>query len=132
MNKVMFLIVGFIFSNAVLAQNIIKEKLPNGVIVNHLTQTDGSFPTSSSSKVTVTYVGTFKDGQVFDKSEKPITFPLNGVIPCWTTGVMKMRVGETAKLECPSDTAYGVRGAPPSIPPNTPLDFEVKLLSVNS
>ena len=56
-------------------------------------------------------------------------FPLNGVIPCWTQGVAKMKVGEKARLTCPSDSAYGDQGQGP-IPPGATLIFEVELLSI--
>ncbi len=62
----------------------------------------------------VHYHGTLRDGTVFDSSvqrNEPISFPLNGVIPCWTEGVQKIKVGGKAKLVCPSDTAYGDQGS---------------------
>ena len=61
----------------------------------------------------------------------PISFQLNRVIPCWTEGVQKMKVGGKAKLTCPSAIAYGSRGAGSVIPPDTTLQFEVELLSIN-
>jgi FKBP-type peptidyl-prolyl cis-trans isomerase FkpA len=41
-----------------------------------------------------------------------------------------MKVGEQAKLVCPSDIAYGDRGQPPTIPPGAALVFEVELLGI--
>jgi len=86
-----------------------------------------------SECVTVNYKGTFIDGRVFDQSPpgKPISFPVNGVIPGWTEALQLMHVGETWELTLPSDIAYGPRGTPDgTIPPNTPLVFSVELLKV--
>jgi FKBP-type peptidyl-prolyl cis-trans isomerase FkpA len=41
-----------------------------------------------------------------------------------------MKVGGTAKLTCPSATAYGERGAGGVIPPNATLLFQVELLAI--
>ncbi len=75
----------------------------------------------------------YPNGTEFDSSYKrneAISFPLRGVIPCWTQGVQKMKVGGKAKLTCPAATGYGATGVPGLIPPNTVLTFEVELLSI--
>lgn len=113
-----------------LANNI--EKLPSGVVVTHAKQGSGASPTASNT-VRVHYRGTLADGTEFDSSYKrkePISFPLRGVIPCWTQGVQKMKVGGKAKLTCPAVTGYGARGVPGVIPPNSVLTFEVELLAI--
>jgi len=82
----------------------------------------------------VHYRGTLPNGTEFDSSYKrgqPIDFPLNRVIPCWTEGLQKMKVGGKARLTCPPEIAYGSRGAGGVIPPNATLHFEVELLGVN-
>ena len=92
----------------------------------------GPSPTARDT-VLVHYHGTFADGGVFDSSVErgqPARFPLNRVIPCWTQGVQQMKVGGKAKLVCPPDLAYGAAGAPPTIPPNATLVFEVELLAI--
>ncbi|MFL6619190.1 MAG: FKBP-type peptidyl-prolyl cis-trans isomerase, partial [Povalibacter sp.] len=71
--------------------------------------------------------------KVFDSSverKEPATFPLNGVIPCWTEGVQLMKVGGKSRLVCPSAIAYGDRGVPPDIKPGSTLVFEVELLGI--
>ena len=86
-----------------------------------------------TDKVKVHYHGTLIDGTVFDSSkerDQPATFPLNGVIKCWTEGLQFMKVGGTAKLICPSDLAYGDRGSPPKIKGGATLVFEVELLDI--
>ena len=108
------------------------EKSGSGLIYESVKEGTGESP-KATDKVKVHYTGTLIDGTVFDSSVKrgePIDFALNGVIPCWTEGVQKMKVGGKAKLYCPSDLAYGERGAPPLIKPGATLVFEVELLEI--
>jgi FKBP-type peptidyl-prolyl cis-trans isomerase FkpA len=41
-----------------------------------------------------------------------------------------MRPGGKARLFCPAQTAYGARGIPGTIPPNSVLIFDVELLGI--
>ena len=98
-------------------------------------QVEGTGPSpKATDTVKVHYRGYFPDsGKEFDSSyarKQPIEFALNGVIPCWTEGVQKMKVGGKAKLTCPPSIAYGTRGAGRVIPPNAILSFDVELLGV--
>lgn len=106
---------------------------PSGLIYQSLKEGTGASP-SATDVVKVHYRGTFPDsGKEFDSSYKrnePTEFPLNGVIPCWTEGVQKMKPGGKAKLTCPPAIAYGAKGAAGVIPPNSTLNFEVELISV--
>ncbi|MFO1272184.1 MAG: FKBP-type peptidyl-prolyl cis-trans isomerase [Rubrivivax sp.] len=104
----------------------------SGLVYRALQEGSGASPKATDT-VKVHYRGTFPDGKEFDSSYsrgQPAEFPLNRVIPCWTEGVQKMKVGGKAKLACPSKIAYGERGAGGVIPPNATLLFEVELLAI--
>lgn len=108
------------------------ETLPSGVKVVHTTDGTGAQPKSTDT-VKVHYRGTLADGKEFDSSYKrgtPATFPLNRVVPCWTEGVQKIKVGGKATLTCPPATAYGERGAGNAVPPNATLTFDIELLAI--
>jgi FKBP-type peptidyl-prolyl cis-trans isomerase FkpA len=107
-------------------------KLESGVVYQELTAGTGPSPVAADT-VKVHYKGTLINGTEFDSSYKrnePAEFPLQGVIPCWTEGVQKMKVGGKGKLVCPSDKAYGDRGQPPTIPGGATLVFEIELLEI--
>ncbi|HTR89393.1 MAG TPA: FKBP-type peptidyl-prolyl cis-trans isomerase [Solirubrobacteraceae bacterium] len=84
--------------------------------------------------VSVNYVGAlYRNGKVFDaswKRKEPFQFTLGKgqVIPGWEQGVLGMKVGGRRELIIPPSLAYGVKGSPPSIPPNETLIFVVDLL----
>ena len=107
-------------------------KTASGALVKMLEEGTGETP-GAADTVMVHYEGTLIDGTVFDSSlsrGSPATFPLSGVIPCWTEGLQKIKVGGKAQLICPANTAYGERGVPPKIGPGATLVFEVNLLEI--
>ena len=107
-------------------------KTESGLVYKQVKEGTGAQPTAAD-QVKVHYEGRFVDGKVFDSSIKrnePATFPLNGVIPCWTEAVQRMKVGGKALIVCPPDLAYGEEGRPPQMPGGATLVFDVELLDV--
>jgi len=107
-------------------------KTASGLVYTEITPGTGPSPTPDST-VKVNYKGTLRDGSVFDSSydrKTPATFTVRQVIPCWTEGLQKMKVGGKAKLVCPSSIAYGDRGMPGAIKPGAVLTFDVELIEI--
>ncbi|CAO1618058.1 unnamed protein product [Sympodiomycopsis kandeliae] len=111
-----------------------KRKLPSGLIIEVKKQGDGP-AAKKGSKVGMRYIGKLTNGKVFDSNTKgkPFSFKLGRgeVIKGWDEGVAGMKIGEERRLTCPPQLAYGSRGAPPDIPRNATLVFDVKLCSTS-
>ncbi len=108
------------------------KTLPSGLQYRVITEGTGAMPKADST-VEVHYKGTLVDGTEFDSSYtrgEPASFPVGGVIPGWTEALQLMKEGAKWELAIPSTLAYGERGAPPVIPPNSALVFEVELLKI--
>lgn len=119
-----------------LAANAKKDEvvtLPSGLQYKVIASGEGASPQSDST-VDVHYRGTLIDGTEFDSSYsrgEPATFPVNQVISGWTEALQLMKVGDKWELTIPAELAYAEQGAPPVIPPNSALVFEVELLKVH-
>lgn len=114
-----------------------KGPAPNHLVVKDLVKGTGAVATKSST-VTVQYVGVlYNTGKVFDASwtdgtGQPVQFSLaGGVIKGWTEGIPGMRVGGRRELIIPPNLAYGKKGSPPKIPPNSTLVFVIDLHAVS-
>jgi FKBP-type peptidyl-prolyl cis-trans isomerase FkpA len=106
-------------------------KTASGIVIKQIKAGTGAAP-SASDTVKVHYHGTTPDGKVFDSSverKEPATFPLDGVIPCWTEALQTMKVGGKSRVVCPAALAYGDRGTP-NIKPGSTLIFDIELLDV--
>lgn len=96
----------------------------------------GSGPVAKKgSRIEMRYIGKLESGKVFDsnKKGKPFSFKLGmgEVIKGWDLGVAGISVGGERRLIIPAHHGYGKKGAPPDIPPNSKLIFDIKCLSVS-
>lgn len=128
------LIGGLVMSNHVVAEQITKTE--SGLTYEVLKEGTGALP-QKGDKVAVHYTGTLEDGTKFDSSRDrgnafEFTLGVSQVIKGWDEGVATMKVGERRKFTIPAALGYGARGAPPIIPPNATLVFDVELLSINA
>ena len=95
----------------------------------------GTGPSAAAGqKVKVHYTGWLTNGKKFDSSVggKPFAFQLGAgqVIQGWDDGVAGMKVGGKRQLKIPPQLAYGEKGYPPVIPPNSTLIFDVELMGI--
>ena len=106
----------------------------SGLVFIAIQDGKGASPKATDT-VTVHYHGTLRDGTVFDSSivrGEPTSFPLNRVIPGWTEGLQRMKVGGKARLVCPAKIAYGDNGSPAAqILGGTALAFDVELIAID-
>jgi FKBP-type peptidyl-prolyl cis-trans isomerase FkpA len=124
--------VGQAYLDKAAAGNPGATRTASGLLYIPLAQGSGANPTRAD-QVKVNYEGRLIDGSVFDSSSRhgqAATMPLEGVIPCWTEALQLMKVGGKSRIICPSELAYGDRGALPTIRPGATLEFEVELLDV--
>lgn len=107
-------------------------KTGSGIIYIPTIEGVGPHPQKTDT-VKVNYRGTLIDGREFDSSfrrGKPSEFRLDGVIPCWTEGLQKMKAGGKARLVCPASTAYGDSGPTELILPGATLVFDIDLIEI--
>jgi FKBP-type peptidyl-prolyl cis-trans isomerase len=114
-------------------------KAPPSPAAQGLVKTDAAAGTGPEAKtgdtVSVHYTGTLDDGTKFDSSRdrnEPFEFTLGAgmVIKGWDQGVLGMKKGGKRTLTIPSDLGYGKRGAPPKIPADATLHFDIELIAI--
>jgi len=104
-------------------------RLPNGLQIEDILVGAGK-EAAAGRKVTVHYVGRLHPSNEKFDSGRNFSFRLGNeqVIKGWDIGVKGMKVGGKRTLIIPPALAYGKRGAPPSIPSNATLKFDVELV----
>jgi|TARA_B100000959_G_scaffold284353_2_gene355768 peptidylprolyl isomerase len=105
---------------------------PAGVKIFDRVVGSGESPTLADM-VTVKYTGWLNDGCIFDSSHArgvDAELLLVALIPGWREGMLTMAPGGIRRVEIPPALAYRDLGAPPVIPPNATLTFEIELVSI--
>ncbi|MDC0068481.1 FKBP-type peptidyl-prolyl cis-trans isomerase [Gammaproteobacteria bacterium] len=119
-------------AEAFLAENATREGVQTtstGLQYEVLVNAGGKRP-AATSRVSVSYIGSFIDGGVFEQSgDKPVEFGLEQVVAGWTEGLQLMGIGDKFRFFLHPDLAYGAGSVGP-IPPNSLLVFDVELLDI--
>ncbi|KAJ2660549.1 peptidylprolyl isomerase fpr3 [Coemansia sp. RSA 1200] len=109
----------------------VTTKLQGGVIAEIKQEGTGA-GVKKGARVGMHYIGKLTNGRVFDKNVKgkPFWFRLGAgeVIKGWDIGILGMKKGGERRLTIPAAMAYGKRGAPPDIPANATLVFDIRLI----
>jgi len=104
----------------------------SGLQYKVITQGKGKKP-ESSDNVELHYEGKFITGEIFDSSimrGETVIFPVSGLIQGFSEGLLLMSEGSKYIFYIPSRLGYGENGAGDTIPPFTPLIFEVEIFKI--
>lgn len=103
----------------------------SGLQYKILNKTKGISPSATDS-VIVLYKGSLIDGAIIDStpSSQPATLDLSKTIPGLTEGIQLMSIGSKYRFFIPPELAYGSMGAPPAIPPESVLIFDIELIDI--
>lgn len=109
---------------------IVTEKTNSGLRYIRTKENSVGTALSKGKTVALNYTGKLLTDKKFDSGA--FSFVLGGgrVIAGFDEGIAKMRVGESATLIFPSNLGYGSSGTS-GIPGNSPLLFEIEILSIN-
>lgn len=113
---------------------------PEGVRISKTQSVSAGAELTNGQTVSLRYTGRFlRYNRVFDSNvnqtpARPlfdVTLGSNVVVRGFEAGVRALKVGEKAVVVLPSSQGYGTRGTSDgTIPPNTPLAFEIEVVSV--
>lgn len=106
------------------------EELSAGVRMLKFKTTEGEFA-KMRKPLSARYVGYLPNGRIFDSGVFSFNLGRGEVIEAWDIAFKHLRVGEEATIFCPSETAYGRRGAGKDIKSYTTLIFDITLESVS-
>jgi len=106
--------------------------LPSGLAFRVLQEGSGKAHPSASSLVSMHYSAWTSTGKLFETtvtSGQPGSFPVGGLLPGWSEGVLRMVVGEKTRFWIPASLAYGEKPAGRKLPAGN-MVFDVELLAI--
>lgn len=90
------------------------QVIEQGIVLRPIfTSHSGQFAQITDT-VQVAYHLVDREGKVIDESitgDELAVFPLSKLIKCWQVAIPKISIGSFYKVSCPSDVAYGDKGA---------------------
>jgi len=128
------------------------EELPSGLKIIFTKKGEGVKPVEGS-KILMNYAGYLQNGTLFDSNLEEIARKYDvydnrrgdaggyaptpsdyskdaRLIPGFREGLLAMSIGDKATIFIPAHLAYGERGIPNVIPPNSDLIFELELVGL--
>lgn len=108
---------------------VITEKTSSGLrFIRTLANANG-LVLKTGQNVTVKYAGRLLSDKLFDSGTFPFSLGVGQVVAGFDEGIAKLKVGEKGTLIFPSSLGYGSQGAGGDIKGNTPLIFDIEVLS---
>jgi FKBP-type peptidyl-prolyl cis-trans isomerase len=116
---------------------LVMKKTKSGVYIQAHKEGQGDIAVAKKM-ISFNYVGKFLDDKIFETTYKEgkighplsITVGNQQVIRGWEEAFLEMRAGGIYTVIVPSHMAFGPKGRAGIVPPNTPLVFEITVLSV--
>ena len=136
-----FLAAALLVLGALDAQPVRADDVPSMVVKDVVVGTGNTV--RDDSTVSIQYTGWLYDAKAPDHhgikidssydNGRPLTFSMgaNEVVDGMEEGVRGMKAGGKRTVIIPSRLGYGLRGAPPDVPPRSALVFDIELLQVN-
>jgi len=102
-------------------------------IVNHTPFDPEKQAAAVGDKITLQYAGKLAaNNKEFDSGNIEFVIGKSTVVPGFEFGSVGLQVGGKRTIKIPSALGYGPQGAPPDIPKNANLIFEVQLKKIDS
>ena len=109
--------------------------MPPAIELQILRAGDGQYYPKQGETVAVHYTVSLSNGKEVDntyKRKQPFRFKVASgqVVKGWDEAVKQLSVGEKASCTFPANLAYGAKGFPGLIPPNSNLHVVIELVAI--